>query len=410
MAAAIANARAVGRLPVHHVTRARVAAAAAASAKDRPGRRKGRGMKKRILAGVLVATACGSNGPALDLGDVSPGGNTFDPGDASTSGLKVTVIAASAEVCAGRCVALEAHASGGSAPYHYAWSQDAAATGASVTVCPRATTTYQVTATDSSGNVGELASVAAMVSDRVTITVSPGCADGGAPPPLDGGPLGPCDTLTGSLDPSGVNPHASWSYGWEPSAGSAFTIYPKFVAPEFDAGAYPASGGFPSIAQWFDPALGVDSISGGQGPVPDLQFNPTAMTVVPLAGNFSGETYSVAPGDVVMIAALVSGQCSVARWTAPGSGAYTAVATFSSPRSSSIPERTDVHVQHNGVDVPSGSASLDANTTSFTVSQTAVVQRGDTIDFVVAPAPMTLTYHAAMVDAKVCAPVDGGHP
>jgi hypothetical protein len=113
--------------------------------------------------GVLVV-GCGSSAPtatpdALPTGNQSDASGTFagsERSDAGTSGLSVAITPAAPSVCPGECVTLAATASGGRAPYAFAWSPEAASDGGDITVCPGQTTTYGVNATDSSGSGGEL--------------------------------------------------------------------------------------------------------------------------------------------------------------------------------------------------------------------------------------------------------------
>jgi hypothetical protein len=176
----------------------------------------------------MVVVGCGSSAPtALPMGIQSDASGTFTGGpDASTSGLSVAITPAAPSVCPGDCVTLAATASGGRAPYAFAWSPEAAADGGNVTVCPRQTTTYGVNATDSSGSGGELRHANLSGSANVTVTVDASCSEGGAP--VDAGHAGPADT--GTTDeatdggPSCVDPGSSpWS--------GCVTAYDGIVGP-----------------------------------------------------------------------------------------------------------------------------------------------------------------------------------
>src|SRR5262249_18910678 len=67
-------------------------------------------------------------------------------------------------------------ASGGVAPYTYAWGDASPSAAASVHVCPDSTTTYSVVAHDASGSRGELGQTAAAATASVSVTVGATCA------------------------------------------------------------------------------------------------------------------------------------------------------------------------------------------------------------------------------------------
>jgi hypothetical protein len=356
---------------------------------------------------AVLALSCGGDGDqSLDVGsDVAGSGVDASVGDGSGSGassptIHVSIAPAAPLVCPGSCVALSATASGGTGPYSFAWSNGA--TVEPITVCPKATTTYTVTTTDSSGQGGEFPTLGATAKGSVTATVSAAGCDAGVP-----FPGGPCDSLAKTFSPDGVNPVENWSYGWSGSVGSTFTLYPTFYAQALDAGAY-TNVGWPLVAQWFDPSLGTDSVS-SSGPTPDIQFNPLSVAVEPGNGNFSGDSWVVGPNQIVMGPPPVGPDCSIARWTAPGAGTYGVKAAFASAAAPGFTETADLHVQHDGTDLPSGSGTIDAASTAFSVTSIVAVAAGDTIDFVVAPGA-ALTYRFVSVDAQVCqgAGGDGG--
>lgn len=113
-------------------------------------------------------------------------------------------------ICAGACYTLQVATSFGNGPFQYVWSTGA--TGASINVCPAQTTIYEVTVTDSQGNVS---------TDTAQVTIAPviqfnptvqhischGSADGNI-----------------ALSPSGFGPFSySWSNGVTASAISSLS-------------------------------------------------------------------------------------------------------------------------------------------------------------------------------------------
>jgi hypothetical protein len=142
---------------------------------------------KHVIAAMgalgTVLVGCGSSAPtALPMHIQSDASGTFLGGsDASTSGLSVAIRPVAPSVCPGACVDLTAAASGGRAPYAFAWSPAAASDGETITVCPSQTTTYTVNATDSSGGGGEVQRASLSGSANVTVTVDASCSEGGAP-------------------------------------------------------------------------------------------------------------------------------------------------------------------------------------------------------------------------------------
>jgi hypothetical protein len=155
--------------------------------------------------------ACGSHEQLFLNGDDEGGSFQGSGADAANaSSLAVSVTPPHPLLCPGQCVALSAQAAGGKAPYRYRWDDGLASDGGEVSVCPGATTTYNVTATDSSGTgVGELQTGSATGSASVTATVTADCDAGEATAPMidagartDAGPglqllQIPLDTYTG---------------------------------------------------------------------------------------------------------------------------------------------------------------------------------------------------------------------
>jgi hypothetical protein len=139
----------------------------------------------RFATGALVAAivlGCGSSQAPLDVGGDEASAPVFEGGSAAPGEVSVTVTPDSATVCPGGCVTLAAHASGGIPPYTLDWGDVGPnVDGGGPRVCPGATTSYVVTATDSSGHAGELASMGATGVGHATVTVSTACSDAGAP-------------------------------------------------------------------------------------------------------------------------------------------------------------------------------------------------------------------------------------
>jgi hypothetical protein len=132
-------------------------------------------------AWVLIAAlqpGCGSDGNASqgEVGIYDPDGSfpfgATPVGDAGGGSLAVSIAPPSAALCPGQCVDLSAQAVGGTAPYSYRWNPGPPGSAESVHACPSATTTYTVTATDSSGRSGELGGAPARGSASGTVTVS----------------------------------------------------------------------------------------------------------------------------------------------------------------------------------------------------------------------------------------------
>jgi hypothetical protein len=348
---------------------------------------------RAVLAFVLGA--CGSaRGPdALDVGGDDAGGGAFVSGDAKApaaldayveeSGIRITFVRVA---CAGDCATVQAIPTGGNAPYTFVWDDGSAS--ATRRVCPLANTSYFVRVSDT-GTTGEFARPSQTVQVPLGAEVL-ACADAG--------PSGPCDSLAASFSPGGANPAGPWSYGSESTVGAAFAVYPTFVAADLDAGALSGQG-FPAVAQWFDVSLGQ---VGTTGPVPDIQFNPSAMPVYPGNGNFTGNSWIVEPGQVVMATPTVGTSASVARWTAASAGTFPIHATFASAANAPFTQTADVHVQRNGVDLAAGAGSITMTSTSFSFSASVGVSAGDRVDFVVAPGSSPI-YHAIALDAEVCA-------
>jgi hypothetical protein len=174
------------------------------------------------------------------MGIQSDASGTFSRApDASTSGLSVAITPAAPSVCPGECVTLAATASGGRAPYAFAWLPEAASDGGNITVCPGQTTTYGVNATDSSGSGGELQRTNLSGSANVTVTVDASCSDGGEP--VDAGHGGPADTGT----TEGPAPAPPWT-GCE-------DLTAQMIDPVSDAGECYSPDANPAYLDWLIP-------------------------------------------------------------------------------------------------------------------------------------------------------------
>ncbi len=361
-------------------------------------------LRSLILVGLAGCGSGGNPGYAIDVGGDDSGGLQITASDASVTALDAYVEKGQVAVsiftvgCSGSCAKVQAVGTGGNPPYAFRWENGS--TNPVREVCPTADTRYSVTVTDSPSS-GEVSRPSQTAQASVTADVL-GCSDAG---PTDAGTQGytDCDDLAAGFSPSGLNPNKAWSYGWTSMVGTAFQRYPTFLAQDLDAGAY-STNGFPSVAQWYDPANGV---VGQTGPVPDIQYNPLGVPVYPGNGNFSGNSWVVGAGQIVM-APLNSGPASsVARWTAPSAGSYGVFATFASAANAGFNHTSEVHVQRNGIDLPSGVGSITTTTTSFAFQTGLVLAAGDTVDFVVA-AGASIVYHMTAVDARVCRASGGG--
>jgi hypothetical protein len=134
---------------------------------------------------AAFAAGCGrsAQGYALDVGGDDGPALVFEGGAGTgPSAVSVSITPASPTICPGSCVTLAVQASGGTAPYAFDWGGGLEADGGGARVCPDASTTYRVTATDSSKHSGEVASPSATGSASVTVQVSTTCADADLPP------------------------------------------------------------------------------------------------------------------------------------------------------------------------------------------------------------------------------------
>ncbi len=344
------------------------------------------------LLPIALAVGCGSsggNGYSLDVGaDDSGPSLVLGAGDASVTGafdahieqnhIAVTFVTLS---CAGPCADVVAVPTGGQAPYTFKW--DDGSTTASRHVCPASSTSYSVKVTDT-GTSGELARAAETVQVPLAANVI-ACPDGGS--------AGKCDTLVGSISPTGANPSGAWSYGWSSSLGSMFTAFSSFYPPALTGG----------IDSWEESAITNNT---------DM-FNPTATPYVSVGGLPDGgvAAFTVAAGQFAMLG--VGGQFAIARWTAAAAGAYDVTAAF---EGISTPQATTaVHVEYNGADVRSGFIAADGGANLVAFRFAVQVAAGDTIDFAVSatdtdalPGNVVGEYVSALSAAVCAAAADGG--
>ncbi|MGH7435605.1 MAG: hypothetical protein ACRENE_08015, partial [Polyangiaceae bacterium] len=314
-----------------------------------------------VLFGVAACGSAGNAGYPIDVGGDDAGGLHIAARDASVTGLDAYVEKGQIAVsiftvgCSGSCATVQAVGTGGEPPYSFRWENGS--TNPVREVCPAADSSYSVTVTDSP-STGEVSHPSGTAHASVTADVL-GCSDAGPGDAATG--YTDCDDLAAGFSPSGTNPGKAWSYGWTRAVGTAFQLYPTFVAQDLDAGAY-STNAFPSIAQWYDPANGV---VGQTGPVPDIQYNPLGVPVYPGSGNLSGNSWVVGAGQVVMAPINSGTASSVARWTAPVAGTYGVFATFASTGTSGFTHTSELHVQRDGADLPAGAGNITATTTSF---------------------------------------------
>jgi hypothetical protein len=169
-------------------------------------------MKRVIAAGCLLSpflafasgAGCGSSALSIGIDANDGGGQAFSGDDAGTGGkLIVSIASTPSTLCPGQCSVLSANASAGTRPYTFAWSPGAATDGGAIRVCPSATTTYEVTVTDSSGHSGEFAQPNATSRAQVTVTVSATCVDGEPP---DSGASDTCAADAAMIEPVTVTP------------------------------------------------------------------------------------------------------------------------------------------------------------------------------------------------------------
>jgi hypothetical protein len=329
--------------------------------------------------------ACGGNGGTSPYSDLvgSNDGGMFVGSDATAgssldahieeNNVTVTIVTLN---CAGDCATVKAVATGGQPPYSFAWNDGT--TSPSREVCPTSSTAYRVRVTDTA-STGEIVRSPQTVEVPLTADVLE-CPDGGA--------TAGCDSVA-SVSPTGANPDGPWSYGWSMSLGSAFGPYTQYV---------PSASAYNGVINLWTSATMVSALY-PDGYLPAAFVNPstTAETVNTLTAQ-PGQFF-VHPGPV--------GQYSIARWTAPRAGTYSTHVTFAGIDVG--PTTTDVHVQHNGVDIASGNINVADGGNAFRTNPSVDVAQGDTLDFAVGFGGNGFSNDSTALDAVVCsASADGG--
>jgi hypothetical protein len=331
-----------------------------------------------VSCGVLEM-ACGGNGgaPYSDLVGSEDGGGVFVGSDATAGGsldahieennVSVTIVTLS---CAGECATVKAVATGGQPPYSFVW--DDGTTSPSRDVCPTSSTAYRVKVTDT-GSTGEIARSPQTVEVPLTADVL-ACPDAGT--------MAGCDSVA-SVSPTGANPNGRWSYGWSTSLGSAFSPYSQYL---------PASSAYGGVIDvWTTPGPTVS--------LPAAFVNPSTAAVTVTTLTAQPGQFFVHPGPI--------GQYSIARWTAPRAGTYSAHVTFEGIDVG--PTTTDVHVQHNGVDLATGNINVAGGGNVFRANPSVDLAPGDTLDFAVGFGNNGYNNDSTALDAVVCsASANGG--
>ncbi|HEX3769217.1 MAG TPA: hypothetical protein VHV30_00060 [Polyangiaceae bacterium] len=179
-----------------------------------------------VAAGVLVCAAlsgCGSSASNLgEVGVYDDGGGfamTGTAGDATT-GLALSIASSSSAICPGQCADLTATAVGGVAPYTVTWGD--AGAGATIHVCPSATTTYAATVTDSAGQQGEFARPNGTAAASAAVTVGSTCA---APAPDSGAPSSQAKVLCSASFPGNTGSNSFDGENGELATDAAGNIY-----------------------------------------------------------------------------------------------------------------------------------------------------------------------------------------
>ncbi len=279
------------------------------------------------LGALGIVVGCGSSAPMdLSIGIESDASGMFTRGpDASGRALSVAITPSAPSICPGGCVALSASASGGKAPYTFAWSPAVGANGGSLTACPAVTTTYGVSAIDSSGSAGELQQASLSGSANVTVVIDPSCSDGGAS--ADVGPADAGSPETGASD--ALASIAPWT-GCEDATSQTLSI---------DAGFCSAPNSPSTILDWtialakpllrgqsYDVTMMVNTVV-PTGPPPNLDVwaSSTSDRCEPVQ-ELSDQTLSVLPilGGTVTVHFCATAQADasalLAGWMFTGSG------------------------------------------------------------------------------------------
>ncbi len=140
-----------------------------------------------LTTAALLGCSGGSPSPLsgqdddADVAEAGPQGS-FEFADAGGALQAHVVVNGDTNLVCGACAVLVAQATGGLAPYTYAWSDPSLAGAGSLTVCPLQSTRYSVTVTDSSGRTsGEIMTAAQTAMASAEVTCKPPALDAGPP-------------------------------------------------------------------------------------------------------------------------------------------------------------------------------------------------------------------------------------
>ncbi len=154
-----------------------------------------------------------------------------------------------------------------------------------------------------------------------------------------------------SNNPSQINGGA-YSYGYETTLGSSFTLFPDYISSA--------------------PLAGYDVVGFAPDDTPALYKNTSDSTYV-----VGGITYQP---DQLVLHPGISGQYSVLRFTAPSTGVYAFDATFNA--ADSHPTTTDLHILVDNTQIDSGGINVDGGGSTAEFSSTSLpLLAGETLDF-----------------------------
>ena len=160
---------------------------------------------RAVWPAAMLVGGCDPHGAGGSPGEIAPINGADASAVANNHHIRfgISVSPPAARVCPGECVMLDVQAGGGTPPYTFRWDHGLPASG-TVRVCPTTTTTYTVTADDSSGQPsGDAPTPDAEDTDHTTITVDPACdagfAQGDEPTPVE-------QELEAGVDEAGPSP------------------------------------------------------------------------------------------------------------------------------------------------------------------------------------------------------------